>query len=412
MVLFSLIKPLDQPLGTRRLLGDLKAALQDGRFTDFRMIVAYAKSGPLHRLREYLEVWRAAGKTVEAILGIDQKGTSKDALELMLTLFDRVYVTREAGITFHPKIYLFKGASDAHAFIGSNNLTVGGTEKNFEAAVHLELDLPVDAAALAELEEAWTALLPANCPATKLLDATELAQLVADNVVIEEKAMRAGAGDGDVVSVGAGRRAFRSGLRVKPESPLPKKSLAARRKSTAAAAGAVSAPAGPAPVAAPPAAAAPVTTRGLAIQIKPHHNGEIFLSVTAALQNPVFFNWPFNGMTTPKKSGNPSYPQLDPDPVVNITVYGAAASPVLTLAGYALNTVYYEKKSEIRITASPLVNVVPEYSVMIMERSDAPGIDYEITIHRPDSPDYPAWVAVCNQTMPSGGKKPRKYGWF
>jgi hypothetical protein len=151
---------------------------------------------------------------------------------------------------------------------------------------------------------------------------------------------------------------------------------------------------------------------GFAIQIKPHHNGEIFLSVSAALQNPAFFRWPFTGATTPKKPGNPSYPQLDPDPVVNIVVYGAPTTPLLTLSMYHLNTVYYEAKSEIRITAAPLVAVVPEYSVMIMQTSNTPGIDYDITIHTPASPDYNAWVTACNQTMPSGGSTPRRYGWF
>jgi hypothetical protein len=393
----------------------LKAALQDDRFKDFRVTVAYARSGPLYRLQDLLQAWRTAGKTSAAILGLDQQGTSKDALELALALFDRVYVTQEAGITFHPKIYLFKGEHHAQAFVGSNNLTVGGTEKNFEAAVQLEFDLPADAAGLATLESAWNELLPASCPATVELSPALLAQLVADNVVLEEKAMRPGAGDSDRATVGFGQRGRRSGLIIRPESPLPKKALVTARKTgtrKAEPVPAVAPAAAPAPAGTAPAGVKPATTRGLAIQIKPHHNGEIFLSVTAALQNPAFFSWPFNGMTTPKKPGNPSYPQLDPDPVVNITVFGAAAEPVLILSGYPLNTVYYEKKSEIRITASRLVDFVPEYSVMIMEQSSAPGVSYEITIHRPDSPDYEAWVAACNQTMPGGGKQPRKYGWF
>jgi hypothetical protein len=52
---FSLIKPLDQPPGTRRFLEILKAGLAEARFCEFRMIVAYAKSGPIHRLRSLFE---------------------------------------------------------------------------------------------------------------------------------------------------------------------------------------------------------------------------------------------------------------------------------------------------------------------------------------------------------------------
>nr|WP_295462397.1 hypothetical protein [Mesorhizobium sp.] len=137
------------------------------------------------------------------------------------------------------------------------------------------------------------------------------------------------------------------------------------------------------------------------------------MSVTAALQNPAFFKWPFNGWTVPKKgTKNKAYPQLSPDPIVNISVYGAPSAALLVLTGYPLNTVYYEIRSEIRITASPLVGLVPDYSIMIIEQSNLPGTDYEITVHTPASIDYPAWVAACNQQMPSGGKIPRKFGWF
>jgi hypothetical protein len=154
----------------------------------------------------------------------------------------------------------------------------------------------------------------------------------------------------------------------------------------------------------------PVT--GLAMQIKPHHNGEIFLSRTAAQQNPAFFGMPFTGQTIPKKGQNSGYPQRTPDPIVNIVVYGKKNRVLYTTQKYALNTVFYTAKSEIRVTASPLVAHVPEYSMMTMIPSDENGVDYDIQIFTPDSPDYATWVAVCNQTMPSGGKVPRKFGWF
>lgn len=393
MTRFSLIRPIDQPLGRHRLLDDLKTALQDGRFTDFRLIVAYARSGPLYRLQRFLEEWRREKKTLSAIMGIDQQGTSQDALELALSLFDRVYVTREPGITFHPKMYLFTGGRHAQAFIGSNNLTVGGTEKNFEAAAHLIFDLPKDSGELKSLESSWCDLLPDSCPATIRLDQAELKRLAAANVVVAERAMRAGVGDGDSAGVGPGQH---SRLAVKPESPLPQKVLVRTRRARAKKS----------------ASAQSVPVRGHVIQIKPHHNGEIFLSITAVLQNPDFFGWPFTGRAVPKKTGNPSYPQRDPDPVVNVRVFGSEPDPIMTLSSYPLNTVYYEKNKEIRITASPLVGVVPEYSVMIMEPSSVPEVSYEITIYTPDSSHYTHWEEVCNQKMPSGGKRPRRYGWF
>ena len=393
----SLIRPLDQPVGERRLLQDLKLALCDERLTEFRLIVAYAKSGPLYRLQELIEEWASAGKTIEAIFGIDQRGTSKEALEFALSWFDAVYVTQGPGIIFHPKFYLFVGEDYAQVTVGSNNLTVGGTEKNFESAIQLELDLPDDGELLDAFESAWAALLPNTCGATCPLNEQLLDNLVEAGLVVDEKVMRTGAAND--ARVGRGTVTIGSGLVVKPESPLPKGALSDRKKITNLGIG-------------DDASVSAAPTRGFAIQVRPHHNGEIFLSVTAALQNPGFFNWPFNGLTTPKKANNPSYPQLDPDPIVDITVIGKNGKQILALSSYPLNTVYYEKKSEIRITASPLVSVVPEYSIMIMERSDDQEKDYEIVIHTPSSPDFEQWLASCNQRMPGGGKTPRRYGWF
>lgn len=392
----SFITPLDQPTGKRRLLGELKTALQNDGFDHFRLIVAYAKAGPLLRLESILSSWNGAGKKIDAIFGLDQHGTTAQALLFALDNFDSVYVTREPNMTFHPKIYMFSGAKDARVFVGSNNLTVGGTETNFEATLCLDIALPADKTALAPFEDCWAELLPKNCPATAKLSRTLLDKLIQDGVVPDESAVATKTGS---TAKTYGPKAPKSGLKTKPPSTLPGK------KPVKAKAGAI-----------PSTKLAKTTeeygTQGLAIQIKPHHNGEIFLSVTAALQNPAFFGWPFTGMTVPKKGGNAGYPQLTPDPRVNISVFGKGGAVVLTREDYALNTVYYEKKSEIRITATPLVNHVPPYSIMVMRKSDVADIDYDIEIHRPDSPDYGAWVATCNQSMPGGGQAPRKFGWF
>lgn len=121
---------------------------------------------------------------------------------------------------------------------------------------------------------------------------------------------------------------------------------------------------------------------------------------------------PFTGQTTPKKGENEGYPQRSPDPLCNIVVFGAGNAVLYSTSKYALNTVFYTAKSEIRVTASPLVAHVPEYSVLVMTPSDDVEVDYEMRIFIPDSPDYAKWVDVCNQKMPGGGKEPRKFGWF
>lgn len=406
MVRLAFINPLDQPTGRRRLLAELKYGLEERNFSDLRVIVAFAKEGPLLRLKSLIDERRAKGLRIEAIFGIDQLGTSAEALAFALDSFDAVYIMRERNLTFHPKMYLFRGSSAARAFVGSNNLTVGGTETNFEATVRIDFDLPDDAAALQPFLDCWDEMLPGTCPATRVLDRALLAELIREGTVPNEGAMRGSAGSAN----GRGAAipiAPRSGLRIRPPSALP-----AGRQTRTRAAGAAGHDVGAPRQAAEPRPTGAHGVQGLALQIRPHHNGEIFLSVRAALQNPAFFKWPFTGATVPKKGSNTAYPQLTPDPIVNVTVYGQNLSPLLTLTGYGLNTVYYETKSEIRVTASPLVGVVPENSIMIIQRGETAGIDYEITIHTPASPDYNSWLAACNQQMPGGGKTPRKFGWF
>src|SRR6202035_1565966 len=128
--------PLDQPNGRFRLLEELKNGLLSDDFTDFKFITAYSKIGPLLRLKPNIDIWKNKGKSISAAFGIDQKGTSKQALEFALSNFDRVLIAN-IGLsvftpTFHPKIYYFSGKNRAIAYIGSNNLTVGGTESNSE----------------------------------------------------------------------------------------------------------------------------------------------------------------------------------------------------------------------------------------------------------------------------------------
>ena len=154
--------------------------------------------------------------------------------------------------------------------------------------------------------------------------------------------------------------------------------------------------------------------RVLLIQVTPHHNGEIFLSKLAVDQNKAFFGWPFTGQTVPKQAGNPAYPQRDPDPVTDWTVYDTTGNTCVVISHYGLNTVYYEKKSEIRITVSPqLRDAIPPYSILKMTSVMFTNRDYLCDVFPPGSPQFNEYMPLCNQAMPSGGKAiPRRFGWL
>ena len=387
---------LFQPYGNR--LGNvLNLRLQDPQWTTFRAAVAFLKRSGLRHIADSLGAFARRGD-VKITVGVSMGGTSVEGLESLLECLDgrgEVWVFHnENGPTFHPKMYVFINDRSAEVIVGSGNLTQGGLFDNYEASVALalNLDVPDDRALLDSLEAVLDAYTdPITGTAVALSDETLQRLRTAGYVVPEAQMRRPTRRPATAIQEYGvptpGDQLFRH-LAVPPPPPIP----VVRR-------------AGPTPRGVD-------ETRALAIQIKPHHNGEIFLSVTATRQNPAFFGWPFTGRTTPKKAGNPSYPQRIPDPIVNIAVYGAEPAPTLVRYRYALNTVYYEKNSEIRITAAPLVQEVPDYSIMILERSDTEGVDYEITIHRPDSPDHGTWLDRCDQRMPGGGQTPRRFGWF
>ncbi len=403
---FSIISPLDQPTGKRRLLDDLKANLSSSDFHAFGMSVAFAKVGPFYRLQTHLEKWKAAGKHSCAIFGIDHNGTSKQALEFALTHLNQVFYTQYRGHSFHPKIYWFEGTKKGIIFVGSNNLTVGGTEINFEAGVELIFDLPSESIEFTDAKKSFFDLLDPACVATQPLTPAELANLDASGLLLDEtRKQPAGSGGPKIFSP-----APKAKMPFKPQSSLPASKVfgpPAKKTVLATKAAAIAAQAKVVDITKPL-----IPVGGVAMQIRPHHNGEIFLSKTAAEQNPAFFGMPFTGKTVPKKAGNAAYPQRVPDPICDITVFGAGNTITYSVSNFPLNTVFYESKAEIRVTASALVPHVPEYSILVITPSLSTGVDYEMQIFTQASPDFDTWLKVCDQEMPGGGKTPRRFGWF
>jgi hypothetical protein len=77
--------------------------------------------------------------------------------------------------------------------------------------------------------------------------------------------------------------------------------------------------------------------------------------------------------------------------------------------------VFYEAKSEIRITVNPeLAREIPSHSILVMSKpEEIADNDYEMDIYYPGSEQFQGYLTVCNQTLPSGGAdKPRKMGWL
>ncbi|WP_338339162.1 phospholipase D family protein, partial [Xanthomonas euvesicatoria] len=219
----KVLAPISQFDGTDRLLDHIRGALKADLFHEIRFAIAYAKSGPLERLQADFASWKskAAGRNAKIILGIDQKGTSVQALTLALSIFDQVYVANTAGSsTFHPKMYLFQGATLGRAIIGSHNLTVGGTETNLEAGVELDYPLPAEAGDFNPFVAAWDGVVAS--PIAKPLTAALLQQLSNMGLLLDESAaVSAGAAKKASVKSAGGAYPFPL-VHPAPPSALPK----------------------------------------------------------------------------------------------------------------------------------------------------------------------------------------------
>ena len=184
------IRFVRQPASADRL-GDHLVANFSRPWERFRAAVAFVKRTGTRHISAPLAAFSRSSQ-VEIIAGIDHGGTSSEGLQ---DLLDAVSPTGRIVVfhnrlpyTFHPKIYLFKSSDKADLVVGSGNLTEGGLFTNYEAGIHIPLDLadPAQAAVLRAIDntlDAWAA--PDNGLA-RVLDAGLLAVLVARGLVLPE----------------------------------------------------------------------------------------------------------------------------------------------------------------------------------------------------------------------------------
>lgn len=122
------------------LAEELIRAFESDKFSSFKCLVAFASYGGVSALTPYILSSKGYFESCKVIVGIDNNGTSKEALEEFLAWGTDVYIFHVTSRSiFHPKIYIFTGEVEHLVFIGSNNLTEFGLVKNIEGAVKIKL---------------------------------------------------------------------------------------------------------------------------------------------------------------------------------------------------------------------------------------------------------------------------------
>lgn len=137
---------------------ELIGLFKSHRYNSFTCLVAFASQGGVSALSKEIQEAKGRGCQLKIILGVDQKGTSKEALEEVLSwgVDAKIYHTNEFNI-FHPKVYLFENEDIFSLIVGSNNLTVPGLVQNVECSLMIK-DIKSNPV-LANFYEYWKGIL-------------------------------------------------------------------------------------------------------------------------------------------------------------------------------------------------------------------------------------------------------------
>ena len=183
----SVLSVILQPIGT-----DLMTVLNNlliHPFDTARIVVAWARHDAVMRILPALKNFVARGGYVEVIVGLNEKGTTYEALRALLSVADVHVFYKHPAQTFHPKLFMFEDhkRSRVTAIVGSNNLTVGGIWSNIELSLRLDLDLTRQdqKQTYKELDSAYSAI-KAQLHRRQIMNIDDLNQLLNVGLIARE----------------------------------------------------------------------------------------------------------------------------------------------------------------------------------------------------------------------------------
>lgn len=166
----------------------------DKDFHTFTGISAFTSQAGISGLSKYIFPAKNHLKIVSLVTGIDQQGTSKEALEELLALEINAYIFYQpSNPIFHPKIYLFEGNDKSDLIIGSSNLTSLGLFTNIETSLHISIDnnSESDYKLIQQLKAYFKGIFDFSDPNLKQLNKQIIEDLVKAKIVPTEEERRA-----------------------------------------------------------------------------------------------------------------------------------------------------------------------------------------------------------------------------
>ncbi len=181
---------------SKRTMGDiLRSAFkgESGSYERFDAAVAFVKRSGIQHVADSIREFAGQGGGIRIVVGIDQHGTSAEGLsDLLEAVGDHgtIWICHDSDlyVTFHPKLYVFKGTTEALLIIGSSNLTEGGLYSNDEASIVCSLDtnVPDDLGLLQQIEAAFDEWCSPQYGTARILDSEFLQALMENQDVISE----------------------------------------------------------------------------------------------------------------------------------------------------------------------------------------------------------------------------------
>jgi HKD family nuclease len=113
------------------------SAIKDSMFKQITVFVAFMRKPGLNYLEPFIKQAKKEGRNLTFYVGIDERITSKEALELLIDLGVETYIYNSDRFIYHPKVYLFEGDKN-RIITGSSNLTKSGLFYNVESSILLD----------------------------------------------------------------------------------------------------------------------------------------------------------------------------------------------------------------------------------------------------------------------------------
>lgn len=167
-------------------------SLTDNKYNVFNGFVAFAAVSGVLTILKSLKSASLNYSQVRFFIGVDNMGTSKEALELLLkeNIETYIYHDKKEYVTYHPKLYIFEGTRFTRIIIGSSNLTNSGIKTNIEASVQIDFRTKTDKQGeklLNEIKSDFSDLLNLSSNKVTRLSTELIEKLVNENLIYSQR---------------------------------------------------------------------------------------------------------------------------------------------------------------------------------------------------------------------------------